>query len=1462
MTVEVDLLGALAAQIRRTTSPEQQARFAASGQADFALASGVAGGVMPAAAGSAHMLLSSKKAQESFQNRDVLSDFGDLGDLLPQNRRQNASGATGTSAAAAPTCSSDYPRLSSALALSTSQRGTMRATAATKQGAIAAISVLVNHDMPHWSQRVIRAVVANKSMPDKAELKQRLNQLLPQKHNVDVSELLAASRAQVPLAQVQAQAQNTVVPSDYAPASVNAAAVAAVAVPATAESSALPQSVPAANNYSSSSLGAPRTSYPDSKIECFVSMEQHLQHLLTVIQERPQDALAEAVHLCHKLHMNEKQRAQFMGVAQSLIQKHQALQRQQQAAVPPSQPLQGQFHASAAVQPSQGSHPNDAFYDAGNGVQLATPTFTGLTPTAMEGANAFAYPNVNLGAGRGPEGVSEQITLASPQERAVAAAISAQSQAHEAWGQDNNAALAYGADAVVDISAVNAAEAQAARAAAQAAAAQAAAAQETQARQASANTADQEAYSGHKKSFSWLNEDPNAFAVFQHGSDIRSDVIDQELARVERRQQELDAAEMQHMQQLLPQMESYFNFLDEISEQLRTEAIKSYKDQERSDSSKKLEDTNTALGKLATPRFRDIKVSEQDLAAEAQAQAQGAAATAATPAASAAATAAAGAGAVSDVDDVLQQQTTTGYDVNDPRHLGAQMVSSISLAANDPSIDPVDAMKGVPSVGAANAAAAASALQPVSKSDQLAPAVDLGATAAGVAPMPATAAPKAPETLQVVAASAVQPDRCAVDLHAPAAQGDQVVSSAMPAASAAATAPVAAGAASTAGAGAVVSLAPQAHDQSFTAPQGAVQKVDGTVDTTAQDQALAAMAANMAQTHAAKRQARNSQELSALKQQEADAALNALDMMTQHIDEQNHLLEQHGAAAWYAIHDTLAVGNRNLKVHLAKRPKLAVSSVHNFLADSSSDQAPRRIRLFNPPLADNCGMGNVSLVELQQDQQLMAQILSQEQACSENLRLRMAAQTPQHETLAPEQVVVKLRDPQATAAAAQPLATGQLLSIVSMIPHAKLPADLAMRTAQMANNASNAANMALPQGNAQQVVPSRGYQYRGPQLPEVPDYIKEAQESFNDSYGVDAAALPAAPAAPAVAAAPAVSAVAAAPAVAAAENPASQPSPAVPMNAAMDSNAAIAGRVVQAPAAAAAPAPALAGEDQGSDDDDYGANGGGAGFGDAGFGGGGGGAMEGINFDSNEPGDDDDYGGSFSGNVELDLGSSFDEPSGGVIGVPESDLEYEAASEPEEAWAAGGNTGSAVALRSGHWSNISGKKRLNYEDYLPQVAEQDQWYHLIVQAFAETPMLQAMLTNVERVLDPQDANHWILRVDQHEDLSLFSEISAMSLRGGSHNAHGGGLWQMVQERLEAVCGHALRIDIENTDSIPENAPLRLAQRLEEQAKEQARQELSQVQGLTSLLSQLNENMHSVSIEIYQDQAPAIVEKKP
>lgn len=1448
MTVEVDLLGALAAQIRRTTSPEQQARFAASGQADFALASGVAGGVMPAAAGSAHMLLSSKKAQESFQNRDVLSDFGDLGDLLPQNRRQNASGATGTSAAAAPTCSSDYPRLSSALALSTSQRGTMRATAATKQGAIAGAdsSVLVNHDMPHWSQR---DVVANKSMPDKAELKQKLNQLLPQKHTVDVSELLAASRAQVPQAQYSG--------SDSASASVTANVAAAVAVPVTAESFAHPQSVTVANSYSSSSLGAPRTSYPDSKIECFVSMEQHLQHLLTVIQERPQDALAEAVHLCHKLRMNEKQRAQFMGVAQSLIQKHQALQRQQQATATPSQPLQGQAQVSSSV---QGTRPNNAFYDAGSGVQLATPTFTGLTPTAMEGANAFAYPNVNLGAGRGPEGVSEQITLASPQERAVAAAISAQSQAHEAWGQDNNAALAYGADAVVDISAVNAAEAQAARAAAQAAAAQAAAqaaaAQAAQTGSASANSADQDTYSGHKKSSSWLNEDPNAFAVFQHGSDIRSDVIDQELARVERRQQELDAAEMQHMQQLLPQMESYFNFLDEISEQLRTEAIKSYKDQERSDSSKKLEDTNTALGKLATPRFRDIKVSEQDLAAEAQAQAQGAAATAATPAASAAATAAAGAGAVSDVDDVLQQQTTTGYDVNDPRHLGAQMVSSISLAANDPSIDPVDAMKGVPSVGAANAAAAASALQPVSKSDQLAPAVDLGATAAGVAPMPATAAPKAPETLQVVAASAVQPDRCAVDLHAPAAQGDQVVSSAMPAASAASTAPVAAGAASTAGAGAVVSLAPQAHDQSFTAPQGAVQKVDGTVDTTAQDQALAAMAANMAQTHAAKRQARNSQELSALKQQEADAALNALDMMTQHIDEQNHLLEQHGAAAWYAIHDTLAVGNRNLKVHLAKRPKLAVSSVHNFLADSSSDQAPRRIRLFNPPLADNCGMGNVSLVELQQDQQLMAQILSQEQACSENLRLRMAAQTPQHETLAPEQVVVKLRDPQATAAAAQPLATGQLLSIVSMIPHAKLPADLAMRTAQMANNASNAANMALPQGNAQQVVPSRGYQYRGPQLPEVPDYIKEAQESFNDSYGVDAAALPAAPAAPTVAA------VAAAPAVAAAENPASQPSPAAPMNAAMDSNATIAGRVVQAPAAAAAPAPALAGEDQGSDDDDYGANGGGAGFGDAGFGGGGGGAMEGINFDSNEPGDDDDYGGSFSGNVELDLGSSFDEPSGGVIGVPESDLEYEAASEPEEAWAAGGNTGSAVALRSGHWSNISGKKRLNYEDYLPQVAEQDQWYQLIVQAFAETPMLQAMLTNVERVLDPQDANHWILRVDQHEDLSLFSEISAMSLRGGSHNAHGGGLWQMVQERLEAVCGHALRIDIENTDSIPENAPLRLAQRLEEQAKEQARQELSQVQGLTSLLSQLNENMHSVSIEIYQDQAPAIVEKKP
>lgn len=1429
MTVEVDLLGALAAQIRRTTSPEQQARFAASGQADFALASGVAGGVMPTAAGSAQMPLSSKRIKENFLNFDV---EGALGDYWPQNRRQNASGATGTSAAAAPTCSSDYPRLSSALPLSTSQRGTMRATAATKQGAIAGAdsSVLVNHDMPHWSQR---DVVANKSMPDKAELKQKLNQLLPQKHTVDVSELLAASRAQVP------QAQYSGSDSASASASVTANVAAAVAVPVTAESFAHPQSVTVANSYSSSSLGAPRTSYPDSKIECFVSMEQHLQHLLTVIQERPQDALAEAVHLCHKLRMNEKQRAQFMGVAQSLIQKHQALQRQQQATATPSQPLQGQAQVSSAV---QGTRPNNAFYDAGSGVQLATPTFTGLTPTAMEGANAFAYPNVNLGAGRGPEGVSEQITLASPQERAVAAAISAQSQAHEAWGQDNNAALAYGADAVVDISAVNAAEAQAARAAAQAAAAQAAAqaaaAQAAQTGSASANSADQDTYSGHKKSSSWLNEDPNAFAVFQHGSDIRSNVIDQELARVERRQKELDAAEMQHMQQLLPQMESYFNFLDEISEQLRTEAIKSYKDQDRSDSSKKLEDTTTALGKLATPRFRDIKVSEQDLTAEAQG--------AAAPATAAAANAgtAAGAGAVSDVDGVLQQQTTTGYDVNDPRHLGAQMVSSISLAANDPSIDPVDAMQGVSSVGTANAAGVASTLQPVSKSDQLAPAVDLGSTAAGVAPMPATAAPKTPETLQVVTASEVQPERCAVDLHAPAVQGDQVVASAAPAAAA----PVAAGAASTAGASAVVSLAPQAHDQSFTAPQGAVQKVDGTVDTTAQDQALAAMAANMAQTHAAKRQARNSQELSALKQQEADAALNALDMMTQHIDEQNHLLEQHGAAAWYAIHDTLAVGNRNLKVHLAKRPKLAVSSVHNFLADSSSDQAPRRIRLFNPPLADNCGMGNVSLVELQQDQQLMAQILSQEQACSENLRLRMAAQTPQHETLVPEQVVVKLRDPQATAAV-QPLAIGQLLSIVSLIPHAKLPADLAMRTAQIANNASNAANMALPQGNAPQVVPSRGYQYRGPKLPEVPDYIKEAQESFNDSYGVDAIAAPTAPAAPVAPAAPAM---------AADVNPVSQTGPAVPMNAAMDSNAAIAGRVVQAPA------PAPVGEDQGRDEDDYGAAGGGAGFGDAGFGGGGGGggAMEGINFDGNEPGDDDDYGGSFSGNVELDLGSSFDEPSGGGIGVPESDIEYEDVPLGADAQGAGGTNGSAVALRSGHWSNISGKKRLNYEDYLPQVVEQDQWYQLIVQAFAETPMLQAMLTNVERVLDPQDANHWILRVDQHEDLSLFSEISAMSLRGGSHNAQGGGLWQMVQERLEAVCGHALRIDIENTDSIPENAPLRLAQRLEEQAKEQARQELSQVQGLTSLLSQLNENMHSVSIEIYKDQVPAIVGKKP
>lgn len=1365
------------------------------------------------------------------------------------------------------------------------------------------------------------------ALAEREELKRKLQRLLPREHQVSLQDFLDQCRSKqnqqppAPVAEVE-PVPKVPAPVDSAPAPAplhdgvvapsgsvepvgpvgvaHAGATAALEAKPQVQQSAAPSvSVSTSTSLSSSLQSEPQRSESSVSFQSgsHVCMEQ-IQHLIDVIFKRPQDALAETARVCAELQWDEKKSQELLTLTKSMLEKAKALEEHKKATPP-----QGNTASDAAWTP------------ASDGPRLEVPPEPSLNLAEGEGRDAFAYPDVRRGLGKGPEGVpSENITLASPQERAVAAAISAQAQARDAYRHELQREQAvyvaqpspaqsvvtpldldsvfpedeyFGGDAAYTSAADGLSSTPLTSHMGSMVSGQANAAAPSFGTSMSMEVAaglaeddvaaDAGSYTGRKSNNSakiqFVTQEQELLQEINKGELWEGENDLAEITRgLEEKEMVFDEEEFKRMQELLPQIESYFNYLEDLRQEFREQALVTYK-AENSNPNVATSTPNAAaaIELLNTPRFKSVHVSEPLPSAAA-----------ATLAAQTVVESPEGAGASGAEGDgfSLSQQSSTGYDINDPRYIGSKLVASISLADNDPSIEPTSVLTGTVTPLAPEEAAApatiitteaeASASQALGAEPSvvataalktMAAALDgddeLGlSTAAPVAPaasaggastvtsddvpwtLPAPgstepmvklnfgkksedsddplkgdlgleASSAASDELKVVPVSSVEADRCAVNLSGVVhpVQGDHVVAASVDAAAAA------------------VTLPEQQHDQSFTSPRSAVARVDGTIDHSAEKQVISELAEHLAKTHEAQRQARSGQELSNLKQAESAQALNVLDMMGQHLNERQQLFKGYGASDWYVATDgrTLPVGRRNIKIESAPKPKLQVSSSYN-LASTSTSHGAQGPHIITTPFAPNTGMANVSWQELEQDLAFMQKLYAHEAECKAKAIEQLTALKAQGRDLnIPSAILQAARQhqPLPENALPSPEQQGQYVSFLQLMPHAILPANLAAPSqlggaapAPMMGGASAVPAAAAPSAvgvGGSNLEPVRGYT---PRMPEVPDYLKVDQQELEAMYASELSAPPQAHQA--------------------APQPAQAP---LPPRAPMPPDA-----------EASAPVGDSASYDGAGDSavaDSYGES----------YGGGGGGgydAAAGLNFDA-DGGDEDDYGGSFSGNIELDLGDSLEEgQQAPESGAPSA---ADAAGAGAEAEAAAGASGdSAGALHPAViLPAVKGKKRLTAEDYLPAVAEQDPWYKLILSSFEDAPMLKALLSNVERRVDPSDETHWILLVDQHEDLSLFADVLASSLSGRAGAGavkHGGNLWQMIEERFEQAVGHKLKLEVENTDSIPENAPTKQAERLAAEALKEARSDLSGVQGLGELLSILHEDLHHVGLELY------------
>ena len=875
----------------------------------------------------------------------------------------------------------------------------------------------------------------------------------------------------------------------------------------------------------------------------------------------------------------------------------------------------------------------------------------------------------------------------------------------------------------------------------------------------------------------------------------------------------------------------------------------------------------------------------------------------------------------------LSQQGASGFDVNDPRHLGAQLIGSVSLAANESAAAPGGSFElPTTSAAAANPApvvpvppAETPAVQPQPIDDILGKAQALAHEAPQVASVPVVAAAPRPLSTEVnrslqsmvtslQAAEGHSADSLSIDdimgsdLGAPSLSALTPVNVAsVTAETAPSTSPSVAGGESTkpesdlppwnlqtpapktqvatpsvstmsltaqsaptpltteaaplTSAETVTAPAPEAQstvsgqvsvqglaqDQLLLEPTSAKVRVDGSTDLSPEKAALRSAAQNLEALGAPTGHQLTDEERHAQQQKMASAALDVLSSFGQQLEKDLEFTQNLGPSPWDELSSVkvISIDAHDFKVLYPKHEKLARISAHNILAQSGSDK--HEVNLFDGPLSMYHGdtwpqQGSEAIVarlkdELKQKQEEQAQDALQGAAFKERLE-QQVAQGLAHSGLSSDYQAILAERNQSLTVAAQatlqpvpqelvvPQGEAQPQSMpeppIAAQPAPQMPSqparsEVGVASAQVGIPApvvpggvptpqALAPEQVTPQLPPQPVPQELGLPQGGvqPQVMSVPPVAAQPAPQLPPQPAPQEFGLPQGGGQPqlmsAVGAQPVVPSQAMPP-MGMMQPPMAPPSPAplpeaVPPVGPGPDFGPLPDYIAEADASMADASPEFyAGVDDGSDDDD-----------------------DGIN--------DVDFG---------SAASTMDAPEAGVTALDSAALALSEMPEPELP-----EPEPMALVPAGAALEMPGRKRLTQDDFLELVAQEDPWYQLLLQVFPDKGPVYATLTGVQRLVDPNDPNHWHLIINRNVDLSFIDPD----------------FWNNTQKRFEQFLGTKLTIDKEMLDATPRGAPEQLALIKLHEAVVHAREDVKQVKPLNNLFKLMGENWEQVGIELY------------
>lgn len=835
---------------------------------------------------------------------------------------------------------------------------------------------------------------------------------------------------------------------------------------------------------------------------------------------------------------------------------------------------------------------------------------------------------------------------------------------------------------------------------------------------------------------------------------LHSDVIKLARDTLFKQERQKEAQELQQTKGLLTSLENYFNLLEDMSRKLRKDSVKYYRDKAEKgdlgiDDSECLQSTEEALKRLKeleilgfrNANVKNARVQDKDITASAF--------------------------VVESNDAVLQQQTTTGYRSDDIRHLGAQMLSTISLADNDPSVDPVEGVDAVLNKNDDDAVVdnAVTDTTTTSTAKAIGEIQDLvqgshDATVVGITPEIDTAA-----SLMDVAMPQMQAVQ-AVDRLAPAVELGDV---------------------------AITDINHNANVSRYSvnlnqAPQAmqvvAADTVSIAGNTTTQKEALVSEAAVQGDQVVVD---------NVLPTENTPlSAFAALDAIEQHFCSQQDSFQIHRAEQWYVVKKnmSLQVGKHSVKLWEPPPVKQLITSMRDL--NEITAFAHRSSSVFKGNLPLRQGRQNISVEELVQDQfELMTRRDNDFQINKKMIRKAKEIMASYGKDVDEKEIIMSMP---------HPTAVGENVCFINLVPHLSL---------------SSAIEASLPKPEQLKVRyqnqnSSQPYAQSQPQMQQQMQPLGQmSQAQAQNQMHADVVGLSADGA----------------------------------IHTVTNTNT---NEFTSANTAAAFNQSDIVDVvDDVAEDESYAFDGDVAAQGET---------WGGIGFSGDDFDEYGDYGGSFSGNMELDLDSALHSEDKTKL-VDNAEPIY--ASDPRTNDKAEPKTTLPIMVNDIE-VKAEGLERLTVMDYLPQVAEQDPWYKLILQVFDTEPMVRAVLFNVACEFDPQDPFHWIFYIDRNEELSLLPDIMLClpQYKDFVHHQeeiadHSGLFWPLIKKRIELALNCNLNVSVQQTEGVPERAPLKLAEFYARQEVEKTKSNLKQVQGLSSLLSMFNEDLQTVDVELYR-----------